>query len=199
MKPVRIRRHLRRRVYAPTWTTQGFRVKSRVRSTLPKQAWCPRGFIVGEFLELEHQGLAYGTGFKPQNAIWTSTWTKDKSYMSEWHERMRDIAGFEQPQTEECFVLVPRKNLRIYEIDNRDNLVWLVNNYSLDGVPLERRTEGTLDWGKITKDFDAVHLTKRGQLATLSGIPNLWGWDVESTAWLRPAKTFEAYIGGIDR
>ena len=64
---------------------------------------------------------------------------------------------------------------------------------------MSQRNENTLDWSKISEDFDAVHLTSRGRRETTNTIPGLHGWDVESTVWIRNlGDIFEAYIGGIE-
>ena len=42
------------------------------------------------------------------------------------------------------------------------------------------------DWSLVAERYDGVHLTDEGQWATRLSHPlNLYGWDCESTLWLR--------------
>lgn len=47
----------------------------------------------------------------------------------------------------------------------------------------------------IAKKYDAVHLTSEGQWRTRHSTPNLYGWDCESTLWLRWKFEKVEYIG----
>ena len=102
------------------------------------------------------------------------------------------------------WLLKPKDGQRIYEIDDLPSLVWLVENYSNEarakreavwqkehGIPYKGKSERTLDWDKIARDFDAVRLTEGGQHVTRFTHPGLYGWDVESTVWLHPKRAFE--------
>lgn len=55
---------------------------------------------------------------------------------------------------------------------------------------------GHLAWHEVARDFDAVHLTERGQWDTRLTHPlSLYGWDCESTVWFRWAFVRVDYLG----
>jgi hypothetical protein len=56
------------------------------------------------------------------------------------------------------------------------------------------------DFEKLAQDYDAMHLTKRGQIETrFSYDVNLWGgWDCESTVWFRWVFAEVRWLGELD-
>lgn len=134
---------------------------------------------------------------KPANGgLWTSTFGETDGWIdfmdSEQHYFDQD------PEQWRWWLLIPRPQARIYTVDDRDDLIKLVNAYpgtSSVRNGHEARLTKTLDlfgrfpdWEAVSKDYDGVHLTSRGQGATRSpieGAPNLSGWDCESTLWFR--------------
>lgn len=91
------------------------------------------------------------------------------------------------------FTLEPESGARVYEVNSYEDLVWLFTIYGRDPknpIGMLYRTERELVWENIAADYDAVHLTEQGQYETHLSMPyDLYGWDCESTLWLRWAFT----------
>lgn len=84
--------------------------------------------------------------------------------------------------------LVASPSARIFEVTGPDDWHQLCIRYPAGG------DDGRLvpDWSRVAQDWDAVHLTFGGLLAseqvrveTREGWTQLWGWDFEQTVWLR--------------
>lgn len=128
---------------------------------------------------------------KPNGGIWTSTF--DPEYVCSWHRwcvsEMPDwING------KSIYTLEP-VSAKVYVIDCRTDLLQLTNKYGL-----LKRLGGSNGWRIFGLDFesmvrdgiDAVHLTEAGEWQTRYGGGmyslndwNLYGWDCESTIWLK--------------
>ncbi|MFJ4680536.1 hypothetical protein [Kitasatospora sp. NPDC088783] len=89
----------------------------------------------------------------------------------------------------------PSARARVYRIDTAQDLQVLAAAYprgTPDGRPPGRELTGwaspRVDWAAASRHWAAVHLTERGQQAThaCEGV-NLFGWDVETVLFLRPA------------
>ncbi len=129
---------------------------------------------------------------KPENVLWTSTHTPKKKYKSDWDRHVKQ----EMPsrQTKESVMVRPKKDAKIYKIDNLDDLNKLYEQYPVN----DKSNIPSVDWKKASKDLDAVQLTGPGQIRTRSpeigdkikpkhrGL-DLYTWDAESTAWFNPA------------
>ena len=70
-------------------------------------------------------------------------------------------------------------------VDTLADLRGLLKGYSLNRGRAEDHFFQPLDFERMAADFDAVHLTDEGQWATRLTQPSLYGWDCESTCWLR--------------
>ncbi len=115
---------------------------------------------------------AVGTG------LWTSTFKSGRT--SAWAE-----SGLARGRY--AFVLHPDSAARVRTIHGLPDLERLLKRY--------RRTDfgqrdwladfGYLDYARLAQDVDALHLTERGQRQTRLTIPDLYGWDTESTLWFR--------------
>lgn len=119
----------------------------------------------------------YGDHTKPTGGLWTSTWDEDAG--SGW-TRWCDEEQFRGPQ-HEVWLLTPDPEARVYTVDNYTHLERLHRMYGV--APLDYPT---LRWEYIAERYDAVHLTEDGQWRTRLTRPySLYGWDCESTVWLR--------------
>jgi hypothetical protein len=112
---------------------------------------------------------------------------------------VEDGLGWEAATVER--VLVPT-DARVYEIDGPDAWAELNRRYPLEVTAARRqvwyRTTGHIgtwtlpDWARVQRDFDAVHLSVAGYLATAGvAVPVdavrssvLAGWDPDATHWL---------------
>lgn len=129
---------------------------------------------------------------KPNEALWTSSLDKDNKYMSAWIE----WASYEDFILKEClYKIVPKKDIRIFEIDGIDDLVEI----STERIP-DDDVFGSfyqIDFRDLKhKGFDGVHLTTKGNLQLhnpplhrimignkLRTIVGVNGWDCESSVW----------------
>lgn len=119
---------------------------------------------------------------KPGNAgFWTSSPTDHISGFAEWCAS----EGFGARQRQ-LWHLTPEPDAVLAEVDSYEDLEALHAAYGLT-----QHLSGTyelhgLDWFAISQDFAGVHLTEEGQWRTRLTQPlNLYGWDFESTCWLR--------------
>jgi len=111
---------------------------------------------------------------KPTGGLWTST----------YHEGGSAWAGSSMVLSRgEAWILHP-KAAKVAIVDSLSDLKKLMSVYQHQ----TRVGEEVLDFEAMSKDYDAMHLTERGQNATRMvpmGEPDLYGWDVESTLWFR--------------
>jgi len=148
------------------------------------QLWCARS--KGVSLDPSKvRPVRYGFR-KPSGGIWTSTFTPDKEFCSEWIEWVcRE--GLKEWATGNCVLVEPDEDARIYTIDSAEDLEKLYEKY-----PVVFNGIRDVNWPLVCRDFDAIHLTSRGQWCTRYKTPkyghslNLYGWDAESTFWCRP-------------
>lgn len=120
---------------------------------------------------------------KPAGGLWTSTSSKKEG--SDWVRYcMTDYTDALKPTGWLCKV---NENTKITEIDSQEDLKDTIEHYRHPcqfGFPKDfTQDRDTIDFEKLSKDYDAIHLTEAGQWRTrlpLSG-PNLYGWDAEST------------------
>ncbi len=165
-------------------------------SKLGTQIWCAREH--GVSLDVSKVGKVINFTRKPFGGLWTSSYTPNEEYCSEWiqwtcNEEPRWATGI-------CYLLEPEDDIKVYTIDKAEDLEKLfemypriVDNYAFD-----------INWKQVCKDYDAIHLTSNGQWATRYETPkyggklNLYGWDTESTFWCRPKFKEIKYIDDVE-
>lgn len=123
---------------------------------------------------------------KPFGGLWTSTY--NKLFGSEWLEWCKDN-DFYTSEKMNGFILKPSKNARIYTIDTYQDLASLMEKYEekMPGLPdgVELFSIRYPNFELLSKDYDAIHLTDKGQWETRMSHPySLYGWDCECTLWL---------------
>jgi hypothetical protein len=124
---------------------------------------------------------------KPDGGLWTSTYDEESgSGWVQWcfNEQFNVPSG----GLWEGFLFQPRPDARIYVVDTYPDCEALFKKYS---SPLYKGSGmQQLDFIRISEEYDAVHLTDRGQWATRMTHPyTFYGWDCESTVWLRDVFT----------
>ena len=131
--------------------------------------------------------------YKPRGGFWTSTYTPHRKYVSAWVE----WCSSEQPDwlKGKYYILYPKKDIKVFQINNYDDLKFLFEKYPLkehENLPLMPRFSRFVDWIKVSKDFDAVHMTEKGEIIARGNCTyflqegySLYGWDCESTLWFR--------------
>lgn len=194
---VRVRAYKQRRAPIPITGRNSAETRPGTITTgarLGPQVWCSNQFVEAGIQIARPQFdrarvlPAMGVGMKPtQGGLWTSSYLSRGEFCSDWHRWTKD-KNFMVPQLEDCWMITPDPDARIYNVDTFEDLKWLVQNYR-QTIPTYRESEYDIDWEKVAKDFDAVHLTTRGQIQTRYTKPGFYEWDAESTVWLRPKVT----------
>lgn len=128
---------------------------------------------------------------KPSGGLWTSSYIPVIG--SDWVQYSFQVGGFRIPETEKWdgFILYPNADAKIYKIDSYKDLERLMLMYRIKSklkFPnfYAKRKNFSINFEEMAKDFDGIHLTRRGKILTKNSYPyNLDGWDVESTVWFR--------------
>lgn len=167
----------------------------RIIETLPLQVRHNR-VRLSKFQAIQNSAAGWGRiSVKPgRTGMWTSSYTPDNSEgICDW---LRWCKGesFHVEAWRSAYVYEITRPLRIIEIDSLADLLALNDAFGLPSevsVTLNARDSSHPisrypNWQLLAKHFDAVHLTEEGQWATrLSHPDELYGWDCESTLWLR--------------
>ena len=117
------------------------------------------------------------SGIKPWGGLWTSTWRPEGG--TEWTEWCQ-AEHFGTPYAK-AWLLWPSKSARVAVIDRLEDLGGLIQAFP---GPTWGGRSG-IDFEAAALELDGIHLTSEGQWATRLTQPNLYGWDCESTLWLR--------------
>lgn len=181
---------------------------------LGRQLWVGRGTEAGEperALAPERfkaPGSRYSDSTrpscKPRGGLWTSTLSGEQgSAWVQWCLSEGFDCDREDPTWPSCWGLDPDPQARIVVIDSYGDLRGLCLKYGrthtfgedADGGPFH---DTYPDWTLLAEHYDAVHMTEEGQWATRLSEPlNLYGWDCESTLWLRWAFTSVKLLGAV--
>lgn len=138
------------------------------------------------------------SGAKPDGGLWTSTYHETEG--SGWVQWCLG-SDYSVPRIGwESWLLTPDPTARILTIDSYQDLRRVLRSYGrrpFDFLP-SWPSQLKPDFEKIVLDYDAVHLTQEGLWAThLSHPYDLYGWDCESTVWLRWAFTEVKSLGRV--
>lgn len=156
--------------------------KAIKKLTLPPQLFLgkqPKSSLLKPVKNRNPRGVKPGSG-----GLWTSTY-KSGQRGSEWKDYTVDELGRDVPNA--GWILQPLK-ARVFVVNTLADLEYLFAKFSRPS-PLEPELakamgeENLLDFEKMAKSFDALHLTRNGQFNTRMTTPNLYGWDIESTLW----------------
>lgn len=137
---------------------------------------------------------------KPHGGLWTSTIKDGDSAWTNWVGSV----GRKKNEKAKQYVLSPGI-ANIYVIDTLDDALKLTREYTMEKPGFQELKESmtkaeqellmpvleTLDWERIAKDYDAIHLTHQGFLAAKKAAStrnfelSFCAWDCESTLWLK--------------
>lgn len=117
---------------------------------------------------------------KPQGGFWTSTFDGQASEWIRWCLSENFKTG-----PFRCWLLIPDPSARVYHVDGLADLERLVRVYGYKREPYSPYSKWCLDFERMAQQFDALHLTRRGERETRHTDPGLYTWDVESTLWFR--------------
>lgn len=133
------------------------------------------------------------SGTKPDGGLWTSTF--DPRIGSAWLRWC--CFNYDAENKARPYWLLTPKTCNVAVVHSLDDLKHLLERYGFTPEwwprALGRRKnveefvdfDRYLDFAKMVSEYDAIHMTREGQWATHLSRPNLYGWDCESTLWLK--------------
>jgi len=133
---------------------------------------------------------------KPVGGIWTSTYTPDNNFDSDW---IQWCVREDFCEVHHKFLLIPEDRLNVLVIDSTQDLREIFDVYEKDEYtsPLDDRA---INFFQISKDFDAIHLTTHGKEETNNFFQNinLCSWDTETVLSFRWNWRAVEYLGLSD-
>ena len=109
---------------------------------------------------------------KPSGGLWSIEYTPNEEFKSAWLEWFDS----EMPDWAKNYGVLfeLKKDAKVYTIDSYKDLENIYNKY-----PIENKTK-VIDYEKVSKEYDAIILTDKGQCETGISIINLYGWNCEN-------------------
>lgn len=146
---------------------------------------------------------------KPMGGLWTSTY--HKKIGCGW---LAWCQGEDfRLDHEEVYKLKFDPESKVYVIDSWEDYMDLKSQYLVhppDGATEQEKSFHELfqfiDWVKVSDIYDAIHLTEKGEgetrypsfgLGSSSRDMGLYGWDCESTLWLKYKVISSEYLGRV--
>ena len=103
----------------------------------------------------------------------------NKDTISGWYQFCKE-QNFVKADNTVGVIFTLKEEARVYTIDSKEDLDNLVNKYPNDVLEILKERAG-LNFIAVSKDYDAIYLTDKGQWATRFSQPNtLYGWDCET-------------------
>ena len=147
---------------------------------LDVQAWMTPAADPTQPCERQFVPISNRSFVKPKGGMWTSTWLGEPE-VSGWAQWCRSESfSMGEHQT---WLLTPKPNLRIANVDGMADLKALLTRYPLNRGKAEDQFFQYLNFERMAQDYDGMHITEEGQWDTRLTQPNLYGWDCESTCW----------------
>lgn len=174
--------------------------KLKVVNTLPLQIRGSR--IRPGWFNRAQTNPNFGVKPKPGTALWTSSYQPDHNPCCEWLDFV--VNGMPTWSFRYGYIYQPASDLKILEIDSQEDLHAINDLYGYDDwVSRKLQQENPAfhihrwpKYGELARHFDAIHLTSGGQWDTRMPFTgdNLYGWDCESTCWLRLHRRSLRYV-----
>ena len=133
--------------------------------------------------------------WKPDGGLWTAQW--DETYGGGWAQWcIAEEYGVGSDRSwPHVWLLTPDPEARILVIDTYEDLERVFERWPDRHEDISWR-EGYPAWLEIAEEFDGVFVTEDGQWRTRLTHPlSLYGWDCESTLWLRWCFERVEYLG----
>jgi len=156
------------------WTPQPQLFLSRDEGFNPEQHFTPAQ---------NEETRAWMTKPMLQTGLWTSTYTPNEEYTSQWVEWCVDN-NFCDPCAYTWWVLTPREDARVFVIESQRDLFFLMKEYPYQAKHTPPYV-AMIDFEAVGRDYDGLALTHKGNMRLHLSVPfHLNGWDVESTLWV---------------
>ncbi|MCT2534675.1 hypothetical protein NC661_04960 [Aquibacillus koreensis] len=126
--------------------------------TIPLQVHSGDRFMRDLFAEVYNEETGYSTVFRPQGGYWLSEYMTDDDYPSPWLHFIYNNPDMIKYHSRPYYSIYRiTEDAKIYTINTYTDFVNLIVNYPL-------RIEGSIfiDFEKLSKDYDGVHLTSEG-------------------------------------
>ena len=124
---------------------------------------------------------------KPSGGLWTSTYLEDG--LCGWHQWCLSDGAVDWVDDKPIYLLTIASRTTYYTINSKADLLHLAKTYGVEGTMPDYPgwTMRGLDFETMVSDgIEGLHLTDKGQWRTRWGDSwNLYGWDCESTIWLK--------------
>lgn len=111
---------------------------------------------------------------KPFGGLWCSEYNENT--ISSWYEWCKR-ESFKECTLDFGVVFDIKENAKIFVIDKYTDLLRLLEEYELKSISY---SICSIDFEKLSKDYDAIKLTENGEHETRFSTPSLYGWDIES-------------------
>jgi len=141
-------------------------------------------------------------GIKPSGGLWTSTYTPEAEYDSDW---LRWCSSKGMMAGSHAYRLEIVGEPEVIVVDSLEDLVAVKDEYETKHRKIDGEYQYIEEWGQdainfveMAEDFDGMRLTAEGQVETRltpSHCPDLYGWDSESTVWFDWLFEVAEYVG----
>ena len=135
---------------------------------------------------------------KPNGGFWTSTLLPGGSYASDWVRYLVDDSKrWNVPKSaffkdaSKVLLLKINPNAKVLHIDGIQDFERIIFNcYSgevldrIRNIPTHLLSSTYIDWEKMSREYDGVHLTAKG-VAETQELDRFAGWSCESTCWFK--------------
>lgn len=100
---------------------------------------------------------------KPNGCLWGSTMLHNEEYLSDWL-RWVSSENFQIERYRKAISFTLKRKTKVYTIDIPEDYRNLMKRYSkrkYSNEPLSKFNIKVIDWIKLSKDYDAFHLTRK--------------------------------------
>lgn len=142
---------------------------------------------------------------KPWGGMWTSTFTDYPEYSDWWNWCNEQNFYTVQGKSASLYICHVRPTARILHINSIEDIKNAHMRYELSPMKLPGINLKTFDYESMSKDYDALHLSRRGYSEARNMLFDeegyFWlfaGWDCESTCWLNMRFLSVVFWGYLD-
>ena len=117
---------------------------------------------------------------KPFGGFWSSEYLPNSLYKSDWEMWCRE-QNFNLEKLNEGIIFELEDYANIFVVDSYEDLLELSKKYSYEKEGFKIISRKLIDFEKMSKDYDGLFLTERGESQTrYTSKVNFYGWDCSS-------------------